>query len=198
MPTQYTQPYNIPYPESQDPVREGYMAIQGIAQAVNTAFVNSQVPPGNPAQNAVLTRLNALDGASGSPAIIARKTDAQSIATAGTDVTWNVHDKQQSITHALSATGFKCVVPGIYQVNAKVASGVGSGTLSIAIKVGSVTLPYSQNDIVSTGAAWAKIQTVLEIPLQAGEIVYVKAKQSPAAPLSPTECFFSMRYLMPL
>jgi len=61
MAMQYTSPYNLPYPQIGDPVREGAAAIQGIAQAVNTALVNGSFPASNPDVASMTARLNALE-----------------------------------------------------------------------------------------------------------------------------------------
>lgn len=61
MAIKYTAPFNLPYPDIDDPVRNGQAAIEGIAKGVNTALQNANIPPGNPDLNAVLARLNALE-----------------------------------------------------------------------------------------------------------------------------------------
>lgn len=61
MAIKYTTPFNLPYPDIDDPVRNGQAAIEGIAKGVNTALQNANIPPGNPELNAVLARLNELE-----------------------------------------------------------------------------------------------------------------------------------------
>ncbi|WP_186760473.1 hypothetical protein [Arthrobacter alpinus] len=61
MTIKFTVPFNLPYPDVDDPVRNGQSAIEGIAKGVNTALQNANIPPGNPNLNAVLARLNALE-----------------------------------------------------------------------------------------------------------------------------------------
>lgn len=61
MAIKYTVPFNLPYPDIDDPVRNGQSAIEGIAKGVNTALQNAEIPPGNPDLNAVLARLNELE-----------------------------------------------------------------------------------------------------------------------------------------
>lgn len=61
MPTQYTSPYNLPYPQIGDPVKEGAAAIEGIAKGVNTALQNGSFPSSNPDVASITARLNALE-----------------------------------------------------------------------------------------------------------------------------------------
>ena len=61
MATQYTTPYNLPYPQIGDPVKEGQAAIEGIANAVNTALVNGSFPASNPDVMDITARLNELE-----------------------------------------------------------------------------------------------------------------------------------------
>ena len=61
MATQYTTPYNLPFPQAGDPVKNGAAIIQGIAEATNTALVNGSFPASNPDVASIIARLNALE-----------------------------------------------------------------------------------------------------------------------------------------
>lgn len=80
MSTQYTSPYNLPYPQSGDKVADGYAAIEGIAKAVNTALVNGSFPASSPDVASITARLNALEGGKAKAATL---SSGVSLQTAG-------------------------------------------------------------------------------------------------------------------
>ena len=86
MPTQYTSPYNLPYPQATDPVRDGQTAIQGIAERVNQVLLDGSFPPGNPDINSILTRLNAIDALNAKAPLGLVKLDSRTTTGSGSSM----------------------------------------------------------------------------------------------------------------
>lgn len=61
MAIQYTSPYNLPYPQIGDPVKEGQANMELLAKRVNTVLTDGSFPASNPDVASITARLNALE-----------------------------------------------------------------------------------------------------------------------------------------
>lgn len=61
MPIQYTPVYQIPYPQTTDPIKLTPEALEGQAKRIEQVFQNASMPSANPSTAAVLGRLDSLE-----------------------------------------------------------------------------------------------------------------------------------------
>lgn len=81
MAIQYTSPYNLPYPQIGDPVKDGQANMELLAKRVNTVLTDGSFPASNPDVADITARLNALE-ALATPVVV-----GMSGATWGTSLT---------------------------------------------------------------------------------------------------------------
>lgn len=205
MPIQYTSPYNLPYPQIGDPVKEGQANMELLAKRVNTVLTDGSFPASNPDVASITARLNALENA---PVMTAEITADKAIGTSSTEFMWQWDvSAGDDMVNPAEKSQLIAPIDGWYAVDSTlVFSNVASGQRGIRFKVNYFTGPvkYRGSNIHTPEATYfVEVTGSLTTYLKAGEFVQIFAEVSNAAASVSLKAGLSertrvsMRYLRP-
>lgn len=143
----------------------------------------------------------AISSVSEAPFLVCHKQAAQSTLT-GADVAvkWDQDVWVQGIGRPANDSSKVLIEQdGLYSVNARVAFtggslGGGNGTGAVYVMVNGVKLQQTWVDAITSQGLGPKPQTLVDLPLSAGDVVQIMAAGQPTAiPLIASESVFSIR-----
>lgn len=183
MATQYTSPYNLPYPQAGDPVKEGQAAMELLAKRVNQVLTDGSFPSSTPDLAAITARMDALENRR----VMLGRTTSQTLTTnAKTAISWETEKTLVSaFRNGSFPTRIYAPVSGQYSVTTTILlSAVSGGLRSVTLRLNGTesTQMEMANNIVPSATINNAVSAATYVGLNAGEYleIYVEVL-SPSA-----------------